>query len=72
MISGPTPGLLLLTQSHSEDRDIVRELMVLRCPSGDVLSWELELGMLQDPRPAMEVLPGKSPITVSGSILLSY
>ncbi len=54
----------MLTQNQSKDRDVVRELMLLRCPSGDVSSWELELGMLQEPRPAMEVLPGTSPISV--------
>lgn len=61
---GPIPGLLLLTQRSTEDRDSVRELMVIRCPVGDISTWELELGMLPDPRPAMEVLPGKSPVTV--------
>jgi hypothetical protein len=62
---GPIPGLLLLTQSSTEERDSVRELMAIRCPAGDMSNWELELGMLPDPRPAMEVLPGKSPVTVS-------
>ena len=55
----------MLTQTSTEDRDSVRELMAIRCPVGDTSTWELELGMLPDPRPAMEVLPGKSPVTVS-------
>lgn len=62
----------MLTQTSTEDRDSVRELMAIRCPVGDISTWELELGMLPDPRPAMEVLPGKSPVTVSVLVLILF
>mmetsp|Transcript_6254 Transcript_6254/g.9444 ORF Transcript_6254/g.9444 Transcript_6254/m.9444 type:complete len:1136 (+) Transcript_6254:136-3543(+) len=65
------PGLLLLTESECEDREFIRELMVMRCPVGNVSEWELEMGILPDPRPALEVLPGKAPVTFISACLPS-
>ena len=59
------PGLLLLGQSESPNGEgVVRELLVVQCPPSLVTEWSMELGLLPDPRPAMEVLPGKKPISV--------
>ena len=60
------PGLLLLGQSESKEGDgTARELLLLQCPTSPVTEWSMELGLLPDPRPATEVLPGKKPVTVS-------
>lgn len=64
---GPvTPALLLLTQEQREEtRHLVsRQLRLLRCPAGPLADWPLEMGALPDPRPAREVLPADTPITV--------
>ena len=61
----PVPGLLLLGQCDGgEHRDYRRELLLMRCPSGAVTEWELEIGMQPDPRVAEEVLPGKTNVSV--------
>lgn len=62
---GGVPGLLLLGQSESGDgQGSVRELLMLQCPASPVTQWSMELGLLPEPRPAMEVLPGKRAISV--------
>jgi hypothetical protein len=63
---GGVPGLLLLGQSEStaEGEGVVRELLMLQCPASLVSEWSMELGLLPEPRPAMEVLPGKKAISV--------
>ena len=64
---GGVPGLLMLGQSESVDGEeggVVRELLMLQCPDSLVTEWSMELGLLPEPRPAMEVLPGKKPISV--------
>jgi hypothetical protein len=62
--TAPVPGLLLLGQSDGENREFKRELMITRCPASPIVEWELEIGMLPDPRVAVEVLPGKTNVTV--------
>jgi hypothetical protein len=39
-------------------------LKIVRCPDMDMANWALEVGTLPDPRPATEVYPGTSKITV--------
>lgn len=64
------PGLLMLGQSESADGEgVVRELLMLQCPDSLVTEWSMELGLLPEPRPAMEVLPGKKPISVRVHII---
>lgn len=70
-----TPAVMLLTQWHATEDDddpdqTVRNLKVVRCPAVDMACWALEVGQLQDPRLAVEVLPGRSNVTVSVSLLL--
>jgi hypothetical protein len=63
---GGVPGLLMLGQSESsEGEGTVRELLMLQCPASPVAEWSMELGLLPEPRPAMEVLPGKKAVSVS-------
>lgn len=66
-----TPAVMLLTQWHATDDDddpeqTLRNLKVVRCPTVDMACWALEVGQLQDPRFAVEVLPGRNTVTVSG------
>lgn len=63
-VSAPVPALLLLGQSSGESREFKRELMITRCPASPISEWELEIGMLPDPRVAVEFLPGKTNVTV--------
>lgn len=67
------PGLLLLGQSDGgEAREFKRELLVMRCPTSPVSEWEMEIGMLPDPRVATEVLPGKTNVSVRPLCTYNY
>jgi hypothetical protein len=69
---GPVPGLLLLSQNVDEDGGIERKMRIIRCPVGNITEWALEVGLMPVPRETTEVLPGKSPVTVSISGKIFY
>ena len=67
-----TPALLLFTSKSNDNNDDddeekkpLRQLKLVRCPVTDMSQWALEVGMLMDPRPAVEVCSSTSRITVS-------
>lgn len=63
----PTPCLLLLTECSDYQGETIRSLKIIRCPVNPITMWELESAMLADPRRAVEVLPGLTPVTaISG------
>jgi hypothetical protein len=66
--AAPTPCLLLLAESKDALGETQRSLKVLRCPVNPLPVWELESAMLADPRRAVEVLPGLTPVTVIAGV----
>ncbi len=60
----PAPALLMLTQTRDDFGNTARSLKILRCPVNPVSMWALEVGCLAEPRLAVEVLPGLTPVTV--------
>ncbi len=63
-----TPALLQLTcvsSLHTENDEREKHLKILRCPPSAVSQWAMEIGLLDEPRLAHEVLPyGASAPTV--------
>jgi hypothetical protein len=56
------PTLMLLTQSNSTGRP-ERSLKLLRCPTTSIKEWGLEIGLLPEPRKALEVFPRLAEVT---------
>ena len=61
--TSPVPCLLMLTEAINARGEADRSLKIFRCPENPVTMWELESAMLSDPRQAVEVLPGLTPVT---------